>query len=105
MPSFAPRNEPRKKKEELDLKKQVLENAVSNNLSSEIVMKKAENYKAAVISYNKAILHVVKDLEWKSKSHSFDKNKAIREIEIWEQKSVETVMDEVKLRLMPKETS
>jgi len=105
MPSFAPRNEPRKKKEELDLKKQVLENAVSNNLSGEIVTKKAENYKAAIISYNKAILHIVKDLEWKNKAHSFDKEKATKEIEMWEKKSVETVIEEVATRLKPNKTS
>jgi hypothetical protein len=105
MPSFAPRNEPRKKKEELDLKKQVLENAVLNSLSMKILTKKAEIYKAARISYNKAILHVAKDMEWKNIEHSFDKDKAAREIEIWEKKSVETVISEVQTQLKPKETS
>jgi len=96
MPSFAPRNEPTKKKEELELKKQILKNAILSNLTIEVISKKAEIYKTAIISYNKAILHVIKDLEWKNKAHSFDKEKATREIEIWQNKSVETIINEIK---------
>lgn len=96
MPSFAPRNEPTKKKEELEFKKQILKNAILSNLTIGIISKKAKIYKTAIISYNKAILHVIKDLEWKNKVHSFDKEKATREIEIWQNKSVETVINEIK---------
>ena len=99
MPSFVPRNEPRKKKEEMDIKKQVLKNAILNSLSIEIITRKAEIYKAAITSYNKAILHVVKDMEWKNKEHSFDTEKATKEIENWENKSVETVIEEVRKQL------
>ncbi|AZA74879.1 MULTISPECIES: hypothetical protein [Chryseobacterium] len=99
MPSFAPRNEPRKKKEELELKKQILKNAILSNLTIEIISKKTEIYKTAIISYNKAILHVIKNLEWKNKAHSFDKEKATREIEIWQNKNVETIISEIKNQL------
>ena len=99
MPSFAPRNEPRKKKEELELKKLILKNAILNGLTLEIISKKTEIYKTAIISYNKAILHVIKDLEWKNKAHSFDKEKATREIEIWQNKKVETIITEIKNQL------
>jgi hypothetical protein len=92
MPSFTPRNEPRKKKEELELKKLILKNAILNGLTP----KKAEIYRTAIVSYNKAILHVIKDYEWKNKTHSFNKEKATREIEIWQNKKVETIITEIK---------
>ena len=84
MPSFVPRNEPRKKKEEMDIKKQVLKNAILNSLSIENITRKAEIYK---------------DMEWKNKEHSFDTDKATKEIENWENKSVETVIEEVRKQL------
>ncbi|AZB28789.1 MULTISPECIES: hypothetical protein [Chryseobacterium] len=99
MPSFAPRNEPRKKKEELELKKLILKNAILNGLTLEIISKKAEIYKTAIVSYNKAILRVIKDYEWKNKTHSFNKEKATREIEIWQNKNVETIICEIKKQL------
>ena len=40
MPSFVPRNEPRKKKEEMDIKKQVLKNAILNSLTQTKQLKK-----------------------------------------------------------------
>lgn len=97
MPSFAPRNEPRKKKEELELKKLILKNAILNGLALEIISKKAEIYKTAIVSYNKAILHVINDYEWKNKTHSFNKEKATREIQIWQNKNVETIISEIKI--------
>jgi len=87
------------------LKKQVLENSILNKLGNEIVTKNAESYKATRILYNKAILHVIRDLEWQNKAHSFDKEKAMREMETWEKKSVETVIEEVRETLNPKMTS
>lgn len=99
MPSFAPRHEPRKKKEELDLKKQVLESAILNNLKIEVITKKAESYKATRILYNKAILHVIRDLEWQKKAHSFDKEKALSEIEVWEKKTPEIIIEEFRAKL------
>lgn len=96
MPSFAPRNEPRKKKEELELKKQVLENAISNNLGLEKITKLAENYRTARVLYNKAILHVIREKEWQNKAHSFDKEKALKEMEVWGNKSVEEIINEIR---------
>jgi len=38
-------------------------------------------------------------MEWKNKEHSFDTDKATKEIENWENKSVETVIEEVRKQL------
>lgn len=70
-----------------------------NGLTLEIISKKAEIYKTAIVSYYKAILHVIKDYECKNKTHSFDKEKATREIEIWQSKNVETIISEIKNQL------
>jgi hypothetical protein len=96
MPTFAPRSEPVKKKEELGLRRQVLENSIQNNLDSEQITKNAEKYRATKLLYNKAILHVIREKEWQEKSHSYNKDKILNEIETWTKKRVEEIIDEVK---------
>lgn len=64
MPTFAPRSEPVKKKEELDLRHQVLKNSIRNNSESTQIIKNAEKYREARLLYNKAILHVIREREF-----------------------------------------
>jgi hypothetical protein len=99
MPSYAPREEPVKKKQELDLKKQVLENAILHNLDLKVIRKKAEQFKTTKILYSKAILHVIREREWQKREHSFNKEKALEEIEIWNKKSVDEIIEEIKSKL------
>ena len=96
MPTFAPRSEPVKKKEDLELRRQVLENSIQNNLDLEQIIKNAEKYRATRLLYNKAILHVIREKEWQEKSHSYNKDKALKEIETWTERSVDAIIDEVK---------
>ena len=96
MPTFAPRSEPVKKKEELELRRQVLENSIQNDLELGEIIKNAEKFRDTRLLYNKAILHVIREKEFQEKSHSYNKDKVLNEIEIWTEKSVEEIIDEVK---------
>ena len=99
MPTFAPRSEPVKKKEELELRKKVLENSILNNLEFDLITKNAEKYRNTRLLYNKAILHVIREKDWQEKPHSQNKEKILEEIETWTQKSIEEIIDEVKQEL------
>jgi hypothetical protein len=96
MPTFAPRSEPVKKKEELESRRQVLENSIQKNLDFDQITKNAEKYRDTRLLYNKAILHVIREKEWQEKPHSYDRDKIIKEIESWTNKSVDEIIDEVK---------
>jgi hypothetical protein len=96
MPTFAPRSEPVKKKEELEVRRQVLENSIQNKLDLDQIIKNAEKYRDTRLLYNKAILHVIREKEWQEKSHSYNKDKILKEIETWAEKSVEEIITEVK---------
>ncbi|SRR5258705_6816323 len=99
MPTFPPRNEPVKKKEELELRRQVLENSIQNNLDIAQIIKNAEKYRNTRLLYNKAILHVIREKEWQEKSHSYSKEKITKEIETWTEKSAEDIIEDVKREL------
>jgi hypothetical protein len=99
MPTFAPRSEPVKKKEELELRRQVLENSIQNNMELAQVIKNAEKYKDTRLLYYKAILHVIREKEWQEKSHSYNKEKILKEAETWARKSAEEIIDEIKRAL------
>lgn len=99
MPTFAPRSEPVKKKEELALRKQVLENSIQNNSEFAQVIKNLEKYRDTRLLYYKAVLHVVREKEWQEKSHSYNKEKVLKEMDIWKQKRAEEIIDEIKREL------
>jgi len=99
MPTFIPRSEPVKKKEELELRRQVLENSIQSNLDIAKLVKNAEKYKDTRLLYYKAILHVIREKEWQEKTHSYNKEKILKEKESWTQKSAEEIIDEVKREL------
>ncbi len=99
MPSFAPRNEPIKKKEELELRKHVLENSIIHNLEQKVIEQKAEKYKTTRILFNKAILHVIREKEWQKTKHNYDKEKILTELENWKQKSICEIINEIKTEL------
>src|SRR5258706_5193666 len=96
MPTFAPRSEPVKKKEELEVRRQVLENSIRNNLEFAQIIKNAEKYRGTRLLYNKAILHVIREKEWQEKPHSYNKEKSLKEIETWTDKRAEDIIEEVK---------
>lgn len=99
MPSFVPRNEPIKKKEQLEIKKHVLENAIIHKLEQSVIEKKAENYKMARVLFYKTILHLIRDNELKKKKNNHDKKKTIEELELWEQKSIYEIINEIAIEL------
>jgi hypothetical protein len=99
MPTFPPRSEPVKKKEELDLRLQVLKDSIQSNSASTQIVKNAEKYRATQLLYNKAILHVIREKEFQEKSHSYNKEKVLKEIEMWTRKGVEEIIEEVKREL------
>ena len=96
MPTFAPRSEPVKKKEELEIRRQVLENSIQKNLDFDQITINAEKYRDTRLLYNKAILHVIREKEWQEKSHSYNRDKVLKEIESWTDKSINEIIDEVK---------
>ncbi len=96
MPTFAPRSEPVKKKEELEVRRQVLENSIRNNLEFAQIIKNAEKYRGTRLLYNKAILHVIREKEWQEKPHSYNKEKILKEMETWTDKRAEDIIEEVK---------
>ena len=75
MPTFAPRSEPVKKKEELEIRRQVLEDSIRRNSEAKEILKNAEKYRDTRLLYNKAVLHVIREKECQEKSHSFNKQK------------------------------
>lgn len=99
MPSFAPRNEPIKKKEELELRKHVLENSIIYNLEQKVIEKKAEKYKTTRILYNKAILHVIREKDWRGIKHNYDKEKILKELDEWERKNISEIINDIKTEL------
>jgi len=106
MPAFAPRSEPVKKSEELALRKHFLENSILNNVGLEQITKHAEKYRDTSLLYNKSLLHVIIEKELQGKKHSYKKEKALSEIEIWARISVDEIIDkvnrELKNRSIPK---
>ena len=63
------------------------------------MVKNAEKYRATRLLYNKAILHVIREKEFKEKSHSYNKEKVLKEIEMWTKRGVEEIIEEVKREL------
>lgn len=102
MPTFVPRGEPTKKKEELALRKQVLENSILNNLGLGQIIKNVEKYREAKLHYNKAVLHVIKEKEFQEKSHGYNKDRILKEIEIWTNKSSDEIVEAVRAKLKNK---
>lgn len=99
MPTFAPRSEPVKKKEEFELRRQVLVNSIQNNLDLDQISKNAEKYRDTKLLYSKAILHVIREKEFQEKPHSYNKDKVFKEIEFLTNKTIEEIIDEVKREL------
>ena len=99
MPTFAPRSEPVKKKEELDIRRQVLEDSILRNSDSKEILKNAEKYRDTRLLYNKAVLHVIREKEWQEKNHSYNKAKILKEIEAWTDKDLEEIVQEVRREL------
>ena len=99
MPSFAPRSEPVKKKEELDIRRQVLEDSIRKKLDSKQILRNAEKYRDTRLLYNKAVLHVIREKEWQEKVHSYNKDKILKEIDAWTDRSPEVIIEEVRREL------
>ncbi|MEJ1242550.1 hypothetical protein WBG78_30685 [Chryseolinea sp. T2] len=99
MPTFPPRSEPVKKKEELEIRRQVLEDSIRRNSDSKEILKNAEKYRETRLLYNKAVLHVIREKEWQEKTHSYNKTKIMSEIEVWTGKSPEEIVHEIRREL------
>lgn len=92
MPSFVPRHEPVKKKEELALREQVLKNAIAGNYPQDKLQKAAEKYRAAMIGLLKAKIHYALDMDYQKKPCPLDITVLEAEIADWKEKSVEAIV-------------
>jgi hypothetical protein len=98
MPSFVPRSEPVKKREELSKRKKELRHALRNNFVLEKIIKAAEKYRKAQLSLLKATTHVAQDKEFKNQPNNLKIESIENKIMIWENKTAAQIIDEFKDR-------
>jgi len=61
MPSYVPRQDAAKKREQLSRRKEALARAIQKNQSREVVLRAAEKYRTSYLSFLKAKLHWAKE--------------------------------------------
>jgi hypothetical protein len=98
MPSFAPRSEPIKKKDQLSQKEIELKHAIRNNFSFEKLNKAAEKYRLAKLSMFKARLHEIHEKEFQNKKHTLKIEKIESEILDWNNKLTEEIINIIKAK-------
>ncbi len=95
MPSHVPRHEPIKKREELSLRRQVLENAILNKYTEAKLNKAAERYRTAQLALFKATIHLIMEKDYQNKTYHIDIKTIENKIAIWTNKTVEIIIEEV----------
>ncbi len=96
MPSFAPRQEPVKKKNQLLQKEMELVSALRKNLADNQLLKFVDNYRHAKLSLLKAKIHYLKEKEYQTKATSMKIEKVEAEMLEWADKSNESIVDEMR---------
>jgi hypothetical protein len=96
MPSFVPRSEPLRKSEQLAQRRFELHEALRKNLSIEKLIKVAEKYRTAQLLFLKARIHVIREKDFRNKSQNDRSEKLEVEMEHWNKKTVEEIIDEIK---------
>lgn len=94
MPSFVPRNEPARKRDQLLDRSEDLRLAILHGKSEIRLQKLAERYRLASISLIKARIHNNRELEFQNRKPLLDIEKLEKEKLCWEQKSLNTIIIE-----------
>ena len=96
MPSYAPRDEPIKKQEELLQRVQELQHAIRNNFLNEKLAKAVKKYRTATLSFFKAKIHSAKQKDFQGRPHSIRIDSVEKSIVEWNNKSDEEIITEFK---------
>jgi hypothetical protein len=96
MPTFPPRGEPIKKKEQLAQREIELQHAIRNNFETQKLIGSVERYRMAQLSILKARIHEIHDKEFQNKPHTSDIGKLEKVILSWTNKTVEDIIIEFK---------
>ena len=83
MPTFPPRTETTKKREQLLSRGEELRLALQRNVSNLMLAKAIKKYREAQLSYLKAQLHFIKEKEFQKKPHSLNQSKINSDIDKW----------------------
>ena len=94
MPTFPPRSEAIKKKEELAKWDYELKLAIQKKFTLEKKIAAVENYRKAQLSLLKAQLHVVREKEFQKKKHALNTQKIASSIQEWTNKTNEQILQE-----------
>ena len=100
MPSFVPRQEPIRKKEQLLQKEIELVTAIRKNFPAEKLLKFIDNYRHSQLAMLKAKIHFLKEQEFQEKQTSIKIEKVETEIGEWTNKFNETIIDEIKSKFI-----
>ena len=83
MPTFPPRTETNKKREQLLCRIEELRHALQRNVSDITLAKVIKKYRDAQLSFLKAQLHFIKEKEFQKKPHNLNQSQINSDIEKW----------------------
>lgn len=98
MPSHVPRAEPTRKQEQLDQKEFELHRLLQLNASPEKIKKAVEKYRAAQLSFFKAVLHMIWEKEVQNKPHHFRQEDIEARIVLLHAKTDADFVQEIKIK-------
>ena len=98
MPSFIPRDEPTRKRNQLLDRSEDLRLAILHSHSDTRLQKLAEKFRLAHISLIKARMHNNRELEFQNRKPLIDIEKLEQEKLYWEQQSLNNIIIEFKLK-------
>jgi hypothetical protein len=99
MSSYIPRYGPAKKEGQLEQKREELEFAITRGYSTQKLEKATEKYRAAMLSYFKAKIHVIRENELQKKPHNMNIEKIENDVVIWTNKTIEEIINEIKAKV------
>ena len=99
MPTYPPRIEATRKKEQLEVREVELRHAIQSSFSFEKLNKIIEKYRLSKLSFLKAKLHEFREREFQKLKNTISPEKIEAEISEWQQKSSFAILDEIKAKL------
>ena len=96
MPSFPPRKQPIKKRDQLYQKYMELKKAVRSNLSDERLHKIVEKYRSAQLSLLKAVIHEIQEKQFQNKIHNLEISKIECQIIFWTNRRTEEIISDIR---------
>ena len=93
MPIFPPRNEPTKKRLQLNQKKQELKKALISELPIDQLHKVVEKYRSAQLSLLKAKIHEFKERQFRNKPRLNNLESLEKQVLFWTNQSVEEIIE------------